>query len=330
MLHAEVDCIWNPRTPNLSGQTIGFWNFLDQSHAAKNFSQLDEIEIGSLYVDYHASGINTPVAAQDRYRSAIEEDGWIHPATARMVELWCRQLDTLGIKNPGLRWDQRHLSSVNEIVGILQSEKLCLDHRSIGGPVYLDGTRWGVPLRIVVGTDGHPNYVITALRDIIPIVRKYDHVVLVHDDEITPDFVLLQKVITHFGVTVSRLPLGRVPVGGQVQSSRRGGWTGSTLGELSAEVLGSVPLDEYRLGMRLYFTAVLGRGVGASLDRAVLYRTMSRARRLLRSSNADAIDAACYVAGHTSVYGWVDPYRLTSSLLGRNAPSTRLLDAVYL
>ncbi|MFF3182725.1 MULTISPECIES: hypothetical protein [Rhodococcus] len=330
LIQEEVDCIWNPRTPNLSGQTIGFWNFLDRNHPTEDYSRLDEIDIGHLYVNYHAAGGSTPVSARDCYRNAIEEEGWSHPATVRMIELWSGQLDALGIEDPGLRADQRHTLSVDQIVGILEAEKLCLDHRSIGGPVYLDGTRWGVPLRIVIGTDGHPNYVITALRDIVPIVRDYDHVLLVHDDEITPDFVLLQKVIEHFGVTVSRLPLGRVPVDGRIQSSRRGGWAGSTLGELSTEALESVRLDEFRLGMRLYFTAVLGRGAGASLDRSILYRMMSRARRILGSADAGAIDMTPYVSDHLSANGWVDPYRLTSSLLGRGTPPARLIDTVYL
>lgn len=328
-LVADVTCVWNPRTANLTGQSIGFWDYLDRVHAEVDFSQLDEIQIGTLYVAYHAETSSSTFDAAGSYRERIETTGWVHPATARMVDLWSRQLEELGVEDPGLRADHPHRWSVDELIDTLVARKLCLDHRGIGGPVYLDGTRWGVPLRIVVGSDGHPNYVITALRDILPLVDSHDHVLLVHDDDITPDFILLQKIIGYFGVTVSRLPLGRVPLAGQTVSSRRGGWAGSTLGELSVAARASVDQDAYRLGMRVYFTAMLGRSAGPSLDRAMLYRALTRSQRLLTPSERDAADPADYVRRHASKFGWVDPYRLTSSLLG-GTPPARVLTNIFL
>ena len=59
---------------------------------------------------------------------------------------------------------------------------MCLDLRADGGPVYLDATRYGLPLRQIVAADGQPNYLACALRELVaagPVATT--SVVLLHD-----------------------------------------------------------------------------------------------------------------------------------------------------
>jgi hypothetical protein len=328
-MNTEVTCLWNPRTPNLTGQAIRFWEYLDRTHDNVDYARLDEFDIGVLYMRYHAEGAPVDQLVIQKYVDRIETDGWVHPATSRMLDLWSGQLGVLGVADPGFRRDREYAYSVDGLVDRLAAERLCLDYRDIGGPLYLDATRWGIPLRTGISADGHVNYLIMALRDMLPVLDRHDHVLLVYDEEIGPDFILLEKVLRHFGASTSRLALGRVPVAGVVRSSRHGGWDGATLGDLTDAALARFSVEEYRLGMRVYFTAMLGRTRGVSLDQAMLYRAMLKARRLLDHSPSGcggSVELLKYCSGKSA---WIDPYRLTAAVLGGQIP-VRLLGDVYL
>jgi hypothetical protein len=91
-----------------------------------------------------------------------------------------------------------------------------------------------------------------------------------------------------------------------------------------------------RLGMRLYFIAGLGPGQQESFRFDLLRKSLSRAEKLLSSAeqapkgDRDALFGLLdrHRRGHTHI----DPYRLTSSLLGRGnrAPGRALLSTVFL
>ncbi|MEU0544242.1 hypothetical protein ABZ319_30670 [Nocardia sp. NPDC005978] len=316
---AEVTCIWNSRTPNLAGQTVQFWAYLDREYGGHDYAALDDLDIGRLYVEFHGAETRFDPTALRDYTERVERTGWVHPASARMLDLWSAQLRTLGVADPGLHADRPHPCTAQDVVDRLRADKLCLDQRAVGGPVYLDGTRWGVPLRPVIGADGHANYLLTALRDILPVVADHDHVLLVHDEEIAQDFVLVEKILAHYGVRTSRLALGRVPLGGVVQSSRAGGWDGASLGEISRTALAQFTIEEYRLGMRVYYGAMLGRAAGESFDQRLLYRAMVRARKLLSAPERPG-DAGAFVRRHLTRSAWVDPYRLSAAVISRPVP----------
>ncbi|MFF0171328.1 hypothetical protein [Streptomyces prasinus] len=59
-----------------------------------------------------------------------------------------------------------------------------MDHSRFGGPVYLDGTRWGLPLSRLIDGDGMPD-------SLMPILR-----------------VLPARVLGVFGARVARVPGG--------------------------------------------------------------------------------------------------------------------------
>jgi hypothetical protein len=327
----DLEYYWNPRAANLTGQTIQFWDYLDRRHPEVDFDALSPDDLGHLYVRCHASGDTRPMDRLRHYTERVEWEGWVHPATRAATRDWKRQLHLLGVHDPGLTADRPAVASIDETVELLARRHLCVDHRRHGGPAYLDGTRWGMPLRPVIGADGHANYLLVILRDLIPRLAASDEVLLVYDEDLAHDYALLARVLAELGARPSRLPLGRVPIGGVVRSSRHGGWDGHSLGRLAEVCLREFDPAVYRLGMRLYFIAMLKRTASEPFRPDLLRRALSRAGHMLGEAGeaGDTGDLPAYLRGFATPAGWVDPYRLTDGLFARRAPAA-LLDHVYL
>jgi hypothetical protein len=309
-LVAPARLVWNPRLAHLTTQTIAFWEYLDRVEPATDWSAEQQSGIGARYVRFHRGKSAAGPRALDGYFQRVEADGWMHPAARRMLELWRREFDLLGVADPGLTDDRPLGWSAETTRTELADRRLLIDHRRFGGPVYLDGPRWGMPVRHLIGADGHANYLLPILRELLPMIRPDRLFLLLYDDALTADYLLLDRVLTEFGGAVARLPLSRVAIDGTVRSSRYGGWSGSTLGDLSA-IRGSADEAAYRLGMRLYFVGVLDRRSRQSFRIDLLRRCVGRAAR---KTGADAGDAPVRVTPD----GYVDPRRLTVELLGRH------------
>lgn len=56
-----------------------------------------------------------------RDRNLIErvERGWIHPVSARLIELWKDQYALLGVKDPGLSNSRRLALGRDDLLGVL-------------------------------------------------------------------------------------------------------------------------------------------------------------------------------------------------------------------
>ena len=308
-------------------QTLGFWEYLDRTLGDTDYSGSSEAEIGELYVRFRADERRAPFAAQRPYLDAIERSGWVHPASARVLALWSEHYARLGLRDPGLLDHQPPGMSFEDLVFTLDSEGLSVDLRAHGGPVYVDATRFGLPLRQIMAADGRPNYLACALRDLVPLAPKHDETVLLYDRELEPDYLLLHRVLTELGATVRRVPIGRVPIDGRISSARHGGWHGHSADALlSAAECSDAAL---RLGMRLYFIAMLGPGSTESFRHDLLLRWLNRAERML--SREPGRDPAEIVAAHRGEHRYVDPYRLTASLLARHRepPGGDLLREVF-
>jgi hypothetical protein len=312
-LTAPVRLVWNPRLAHLTTQTTAFWQHLDASEPDTDWSALSENEIGRRYVRFHAGAPAIDPRALDAYFEKVDHQGWIHPAGRRMLDLWRAQLDRLHVCDPGLTDDRPLGTSLADMVAELAAAKLVIDHRRYGGPIYLDGARWGMPIRRLAGADGHPNYLAAILRELLPLVDPDRLLVLVYDEGLHGDYLLLDRVLTSLGARVERLGLSRVAIDGTVRSSRYGGWAGCTLADLAA-VEGSAGPAEYRLGMRLYFVGVLDRGSPQSFRMDLLRRCVGRAAR--SGGHGDPP-----LWRHPS--GYVDPHRLTTSLMGSHPAAPR-------
>lgn len=329
---AEVDYRFSHTTYHLTEQTLAFWEFLDRTRGDTDYTELSEDDIGMLYVRHRAAQEQAPAAALRPYADAVEQHGWVHPAATRVLELWRTQYARLGLHDPELLAHQPPGLGLEEMLERLRARGLCLDHRDLGGPVYLDLTRHGLPLRRIVTADGRPNYLACALRELLPLAPDYDEVVFLYDPDLDPDYQLLARVLAPLGPTVHRVPVGRVPVDGEIRSARAGGWRGQDAAALLDATSGH---DEaaVHLGMRLYFIATLGPGQGQSHRPDLLRQCLKRAERLLAGAPPTAADGLAERLGaHRRDHVYVDPYRLTSGLLARHraAPARDLLSAVFL
>ncbi|NDK23998.1 hypothetical protein FSY75_05815 [Streptomyces sp. TR1341] len=332
---ADVTFRYSHTTYHPTEQTLGFWEFLDRTQGDTDYGGLTEEEIGELYVRYRAEG-HTPTARELRpYAEAVERNGFVHPAGARVLRLWTEHYRRLGITDPGLLAHQPPGHGLEEMIDTLVTSGMCLDQRHLGGPVYLDATRFGLPLRQIVTPDGRPNYLACALRELLPLAARHDEVVMLYDRDLDPDYQLLERVLSRHGTTVHRVPIGRVPIDGKVTSARHGGWQGYTVDALLRSVGDDHDPETVRLGMRLYFIAGLGPGQSESFRHDLLRKSLNRAAQLLRRA-ADAPPTEPgglprLLAPHRRDHSHVDPYRLASSLLGRGRlPGRDLLTTVFL
>jgi hypothetical protein len=315
---------YSPTTYHACEQTVGFWEYLDRTLGDTDYSGCSEAEIGELYVNYRADPRRAPFAACRPYVEAIEKHGWVHPASVRILQLWTGHYRWLGMHDPGLTLHQPPELDIDAVLEALRTVDMCLDLREHGGPVYLDATRHGLALRQIVAADGRPNYLACALRELVALARGYDEIVLLHDSGLEADYLLLRRVLARLGATVHRVALGRVPIGGRISSARHGDWRGHTVGALRAALGREHSQAAVRLGLRLYFIAVLGRRAGAEFRWEVLRRSVRRAERLLEraesdtGSDTDPAGLAGTLARHRGDHRYVDPYRLAASLLIRH------------
>jgi len=187
----------------------------------------------------------------------------------------------------------------------------------------------------VIDADDEPNYLMCALRELLPLATGYGRLLLAYDRELDADYRLLDRVLSQFGARVSRVVVTRVPIDGRSQSTRHGGWQRYTLGALIRRFLPAYGEADFRLGLRLYLIAGLGKGGDRSFDLDHLRRQLDRARQLRERTGAgaggDAGELRRFLAGLAARPGYVDPYRLTSDLLARHkrVPREPLIQAVY-
>lgn len=326
---ADVTYRYSHTTYHPCEQTVGFWEYLDRVVGDTDYATYTEEEIGELYVRFRAAGERQDFAAYRPYLDAVEH-GWTHPASARMLDLWAGHYARLGMHDPGLRAHQPPGLTLDEAIDRITEMGMCLDLRDISGPVYLDATSDGLPLRGIVGSDGRPNYLACALRELLALAPSYDDVVLLYDRGLEPDYVLLERVLTRLGTSTHRVPLGRVPIDGRIRSARDGDWRGHHAGAVLSGLAGHDD-DAVRLGLRLYFIAMLGPGDQTSYRPDLLERWVRRAGRLLTADPGPRAPLPAEYLARWRDEPFVDPYRLASGLLTKHRvnPGPPLLRTVF-
>ncbi|MFI0817977.1 hypothetical protein ACH4TX_17465 [Streptomyces sp. NPDC021098] len=331
-LLTDVDYLYSHTTFNITRQTAGFWEYLDRACPDIDPSRCGEDDIGRLYTAFQTQPSPPPDEALQPYVRAVEDTGWTHPVSRRILDIWRGHYAWLGLHDPGITRRQPPRLGLEEVVEHLAKRDLCLDTRCDGGPVYLDATAQGLPLRALTSATGHPNYLGCALRDLVPMLDDYDEIVLVHDRELTEDYILLQKILGALGARTHRLSLNRVPLDGVVRSSRHGVDRRHTVAGLADELSARGTAEAVRLGLRLYFIAGLGKGSDQSFRMDLLHGFIDRAEKLLaRDDTPDTPDVAEFLRRSTGGRSFVDSYRLTSALLGkhRRVPLRDLASSVY-
>ncbi|WP_246113703.1 hypothetical protein [Streptomyces montanus] len=319
---ADVTYRYSPTTYYPTEQVLGFWEFLDRTEGDTDYSGASEEDIGELYVRHRAEGARPGADALRPYLEAVEAGDWVHPASSRVLHLWSGHYARLGLHDPGMLKHQPPGLGLAEMIERLVARGVGLDQRRWGGPVYLDLSGCGMPLRQIVTADGRPNYLACALRELLPLAESHDEVVFLYDRELDPDYRLLERVLSGPDTAVHRIPIGRVPIGGRIASARHGGWHDHTVDALMDHLGKEHDAAAIRLGMRLYFLATLGKGDQQSFRHDLLEKSCTRAARLLERSAqhppAGSAALAEDLSRHRRSHLYVDPYRLTSSLLARS------------
>jgi hypothetical protein len=325
----EIVYLSNRTTFDITSQTLGYWEYLDRVVGPIKYEDCSEEYLGELYIQYQASPKVSSVSLAP-YREKTER-GWLHPASRRILEIWQGHYQRLGLYDPGLLTAKPFELSIDIVIERLSSRGMCIDTRTMGGSVYLDLTAQGLPLRQVINRDGQDNYLMCLLRELLPMTERYDKIILVCDEELTEDYLLVQRILNAFGACVSRVVLGRAPLDGVVQSSRHGGWQRYTVDKLFAACADSP--EVIRLAFRLCLIACLGRGSKQLFHFELLRQCVGRARRLLDASSMDTApeELQRFLSSLASHDDYVDAYRITSALFSRkHSQLTRgLLSTVF-
>lgn len=339
-LVSDIHFRYRPASYHVTEQTLGFWVFLDSHLGDVDYQELSETDIGELYVRFRTQDSRPADARLRQYQEAVEVSGFVHPSAERILSIWKDQYSILGMYDPGLSAPAGPRLEVAALIERLEDVAMCLDLRRIGGAVYADASRYGMPLRQILDETGRPNYLACALRELLALCDGRDQIVLMHDPELTADYVLLARVVHQIsGVEVHRLRVGRVPIEGRISSARSGNWKDVDAASLLRRVTDQHGTDAVRLGCRLYFLATLGAESKRSFDWDALFHCVRRAERLLTRAPDDhggPGEAALgpELARHRDLSGsagWIDPYRLTARVLARHRPplATSLLKAVF-
>jgi hypothetical protein len=324
---ADVTFLYRHATFQDSQQVTGFWSYLDARHPGRDFADLSEEGIGELYTGYHRARADGVVDCGPRI-------GGQHPASARLLDIWAEHYRLLGMLDPTMGGDGPPLLDTDDVLALLVEHGLCIDGRALGAPTYLDATGSGLPLRVVLGTDGRPNYLMPLLRELIPQALEHDLVVLAHDNELRSDYRTVAAILTTLGARVARFEVPRVAIEGVARSTRYGGWQGYTLNAIAAPLVETHGLDAFRLGIRLYLIAELGRTARDSFSSARLRLWVRRAARLLDRRPGDPweprVDLGAYLSAQAGPRGYADPYQVITTLLRRDpgVPTGELLHLV--
>ena len=304
--------IWHNRRPwDISLQTIRFWDYLDREHSGVDFSTMGEGDIGAMYIDCHRSGALPSADRIATYARRIETEGYVHPASGRILALWGEVFATLGLAGDALFHSAPFGLDREAVLARLDAHDMLLDQRGFGGGVHLDLTDEGRPLRLLMSEHGLSNYILAILRDLLDRAPQHDSVCLYHDSGIERDYDALMRVLQRLGVQCRRVGFTRVPVDGQVLSAKQGGWEQYTGARLLQRVAGGASSAEIRLGFRLYFLHALGlrkpdsysdEGLGASLERARRLLAVHEPAPLTTDDRA-ALEKLMKRDGSANVYG---------------------------
>lgn len=322
---ADVTHVYHPLAHAGSRQVAGFWEYLDRCHPGLDFQARGEEEIGELYGEFQRSDRVPYAELEPVVRRA--EAGWTHPATARLLDIWEGHYRTLGFRDRRLGRGGPEPMPADELIDLLVRNNLAIDGRPFDAPVYLDATPAGLPLRTMVSADGQANYLMSTLAELVPQLAGHDHVVLGHDTEIRADYRTIAHVLTGLGAEVSLIEFPRVPLDGVARSTRFGGWQAYTVGALAPPLVAEFGTPAFALGLRLYLVAGLGRTARESFSHKHLRRWTQRAARLLDEHGPAGAPDLSSLAGRMP---YVDPYRLVTTLLSRDAaiPAAELLAVV--
>jgi hypothetical protein len=312
----QVTQLNNRRPFDITIQTVGFWAYLDSNFPNKDYTAVTEQWIGEQYIQFHLEYNQIEWEKIAEYRQHVEEDGWIHPSSKRILNIWQEYYKLLNINTDWL-WENTPLVySVDDVIEKLNNAGCLLDLRKMGGPIYIDFTQDGIPLRQIMDNNGIENYLLCILRELLHHTSNYNKIILLCDEDIMFDYLILAKVLNQFGVEVLRFSIGRVSLDGKILSSRYGGWQNYTFDNFIDQYLYRYSKEVFQVGARLYFIAYLGKISKQPFSFSHIDNCMKKAARLLEEAPppqpSDEYDN--FLRKIATPNGYIYPYRFIVQL----------------
>ncbi len=281
------------RRAHVDLDTLGYWEFLDRWAPSDSYSEASRADLERLY-DGYRGGRRKP--AKDRLRPYVEavDNDWLHPAGRRVLDMFAEYSRLLDV--PG----------APEV------------HNGFGG---IDRGAPGTAARhLTAATGAVPPRLTTALLDLAPAMCRAEPVVVVHDAKEANDFALLRKVAARNDRPLHAMKLHDVEEGSLADFDR-----------VVARARDEHSEAAVRLGLRLYFIAVLGQNERQGFQPAMVMRWIRKADRLIAEAE-DTGDGHIPALEGVTRHGYVSPYDLTTDLLNRrrDMPRKTLLESVYL
>lgn len=330
-LHKKVHAVslaHNRRLWDLSQQTLGFWDYLNQVKGDElDVDKTSENEIGLLYLEYARSGYQASTSRLSALWGAVRDDGYVHPLSAALLRYWIPQLEFIGVDSHSLLHGASPASSIDELTAELKYCDMLLDHRSMGGALYVDQTAYGVAPRTLISAEGLPNYLLGLLCDALHIARSGNPIFLFHDSSVERDFIIIEKFLIARGSCVKRINFPRVTIEGKPLSFREGGGL-YTLSEILMRYKNGFDRREIRLALRIFFLHRQGIKKAFDFDWSALDQCMDQAKEVIRQIEDGCLEASAIDGDPWSTLmkndGTMNVYEAITRILKKDAnPSVR-------
>jgi hypothetical protein len=287
-------------------EVLGFWEFLDRVLGKRSFADTGAGELVELYGRYERQPGRPKQDMLRCYTEAVGT-GWLHPATRRILELFAGYAELLNVPDPLM------------VRNSLQDPAIGFGD---GRPAR-DGRTARVAADLAAARGGAlPNHLARALLDTAPAIYRNEPAVVVHDDRLTSDFVIMERVVAEHTPAAYRLAVRDLDEETDSPSL-------DDFEEIVAEARRTHGEAVTQIGLRLYFLAALGRTELHGFQPVVLRRWFTRADRLLNEAQDTGAELTETLAG-IARGGYVCPYTLTAELLGRRPmPRKEILSSVY-
>lgn len=279
MVSGHVDLIYNRRIWDSSLQTLHLWNQLNQTESGRSFETTSDLEISKLY-SLASKAKPVDISPRRALQERVVRDGYIHPVSIRITEIWAQQLSRIGIDSDFLSTSQP-LTPFDTVLDEIRRCSYLLDYDAIGGGAYLDMTDQNFALRQLRSKTGEYNYLVPMISVVRQLTISYERVILCCDISVTRDFQLLQKMFETKDTKLELKLINRVSLDGRDLSSKEGIPYRFSFAQSIEPFFHDYTRADIRLGLLLYFLHAIPPKGGRDFNQEELAEQIALAATVL-------------------------------------------------